>query len=83
MTRHVSILRRKPRTRRERMLVRFHAAREGVSRKWARLHSHRRRRAAQRRARELFLHLGHRLHPEPVEPIVPASRRRPHIHYHR
>ena len=66
---HVSILHRKPRTRRERMLIRFHTAREGVGRRWRRLHARRHARNAQRQAQELFLHLGHRLHAEPVVPV--------------
>jgi len=77
---HVSILHRRPRTRRERMLIRFHAAREGVSRRWARLHARRHARDAQRQAQELFLHLGQRLHPEPA---VPVRRGRLHVRHHR
>ena len=77
---HVSILHRKPRTRRERMLLRFHATREGIGRRWTRLHSRRRARNAQRQAQELFLHLSQRLHPEPV---VPVRRGRLHVRHHR
>jgi len=77
---HVSILHRKPRTRRERMLIRFHTAREGVGRRWGRLHARRHARNAQRQAQELFLHLGHRLHPEPA---VPVRRGRLHVRHHR
>ena len=80
MQHHVSILRRKPRTRRERMLVRFHATREGVGRRWSRLHARRHARNAQRRAQELFLHLGHRVHPEPA---VTGRRGRLHVRHHR
>ncbi len=77
---HVSLLHRTPRTRRERMLIRFHAAREGVDRRWARLHARRRARKARRQAQELFLHLGQRLHPEPV---VRVRRGRLHVRHHR
>ncbi len=77
---HVSITHRRPRTRRERMLIRFHAAREGIGRRWARLRSRRRARNAQRQAQELFLHLSQRLHPAPA---VPVRRGRLHVRHHR
>jgi len=83
VARHAVILRRKPRTRRDRMLVRLHAAREGVDRRWERLRHRRSHRVAQRRAQELFLQLGHRLHLEAAEPAVPARRGRLHMRHHR
>jgi hypothetical protein len=83
LARHAVTLRRKPRTRRERMLVRLHATREEVGRRWERLRHRRSHRVAQRRAQELFLQLGHRLHPEAAEPAVPARRGRLHVRYHR
>jgi hypothetical protein len=83
VVRHVSILRRKPRTRRDRMLVRLHAVREGANRRWGRHRRHRRRRAAQLRVQELFLQLEQRLHPEPHEPVARARHRRPQIRFDR
>jgi len=81
VSRHVSILHRKPRTRRERMRSRLHSAQKGLSDRFARLHARRRTRAAQHRVQELFLHLGHEGQPEP------APRRgrphMPHIRHHR
>lgn len=79
MPRRFSFLHRKPRSRRDRMLIRLHAARDGASRRWARLQSNRRTRATRRRAQELFLHLGHRAEPAAVEPLVQARRVRPHV----
>ncbi len=83
MARHAVILRRKPRTRRDRVIARLHAAREGADRRWERLRHRRSHRVAQRRAQELFLLLGHRLHPEAADAVVPARRGRLHIRYHR
>ena len=73
MSRHVSILHRTPRTRRDRLRARLESVHNGLSARWARLHARRRTGAAQHRAQELFLHLGREAHPGPT-----ARRGHPH-----
>jgi hypothetical protein len=79
-----SILHRKPRTRRERMLARFHAVRDDVGRRWQRLRHEQRRRTDHARAQKLFLQLGHKPHPRAdlvVERARHARHARPHLRH--
>ena len=80
--RHASILHRKPRTRRDRALVRLHAIRESGRRRWDRLRRNRRLRAAHARAEDVFVQLGHSLRPESHEPVTPARHRWPRVRHH-
>lgn len=59
MTRRASILHRKPRTRRERLLARFHGVREDAHQRWRRLHHRQEHRADHARVQKLFLQLSH------------------------
>jgi len=78
VTRRVRILRRKPRSRRDRVVVRLHAVRDDTSRRWKRLRRPRRRDSARLRAQELFVQLAEKVHLEP-EPSARARPGRPHI----
>lgn len=75
MTR-VHIPHRKPRTLRGRLLARYHAVREDVSRRRQRLRHKRRHRAAHARMQKLFLQLQHRPHPHAG--LVVERTRHPH-----
>ncbi len=57
MTHRFSILHRKPRTRRDRMLARFHGVRADAHRRWRRLRHRQEHRAHHARVQELFLQL--------------------------
>ena len=72
MNRHVLILRRRPPTRRERVVARLQSVRPAASRRWARLRHPRRRREAQRLAQALFLQMTEKMSLEPQ----PAGRTR-------
>lgn len=80
MTRHVSILHRKPRTRRERLVARLHAVRSDARLGWRRLLHRRQRRAHHARLQQLFLQLGHR-HPQAAPAVEPTRRARPHLRH--
>jgi len=80
VTRTLSVWRRKPRTRRDRMLARLHAVGTREDASVGRLRRNRRRRTSRLRAQELFRQLGHLLHREGAEPARGPRRRlaRPH-----
>jgi hypothetical protein len=73
----VPIPHRKPRTLREQAQARLHAVRHDVGRRWQRLRSRRRHRAAHARMQRVFLELRHRPHPH-ADNVVERARR-PHL----
>ena len=75
MTRHASILHRKPRTRRGRVLARFHGVRNDANRRWRRLRHRHERSADHAKVQKLFLQLSHTARP-PADPGVQKSRSR-------
>lgn len=83
MTRRASILHRKPRTRRERMLSRLHAVRDDLRRRWQRLRHQQRRRTDHARMQKLFLQLGHKAHPRTDLVVERTRHTRPHLRHPR
>ena len=81
--RRTSILHRKPRSRRDRVLFRLDAALESGRRRWHRLRSNRRLRAAHARAEHMFVELGKGLGHQDRRVVTPAGRRHPHLRHHR
>ena len=75
MTRSVSILHRKPRGRRERMLARFRGVRDDAHRRWRRLRHRQAHRADHARVQRLFLQLSHTARAAD-EPVVEKSHNR-------
>ena len=82
MTRRVRILHRKPRSRRDRVVVRLRVVRDDAGRAWRRLGRSRRRDSALLRAQELFVQLAEKVHLEP-EPSARARPGRLHVRHHR
>lgn len=81
MTRRSLIPHRKPRTRRERMLARFHAVRDDARRRWQRLRGQLRRRTEHARAQKLFLQLGHKPHLRADLVLERTRHARPHLRH--
>ena len=79
---HATILRRRPRTRRDRALAQVHAVRQDAESRWKRFRHARHHRAVQRRARDLFTELGQALD-EFSEPAARTHHKRLHARRHR
>ncbi len=80
MTRLASILRRRPRTRRERLVARLQAVRSDARLGWERLRRRRQRRTHHTRLQKLFLQLGLG-HPQAAPAMEPTRRARPHVRH--
>ncbi len=83
MTRRSPILHRKPRTRRERLLARFHAVRDDARRLVQRLRGRLPHRTEHARAQKLFLQLGHKPHLRADLVVERTRRARPHLRHPR
>jgi len=79
--RRASILHRKPRTRRERMLARFHAVRDDARRRWERMRHQQQCRTEHARVQKLFLQLGHKPAPRADLIVERARHVRPHLRH--
>lgn len=83
MTRLVTFLHRKPRTRRERLLLQLQSVRDGARERWERLRHYRRRRADCARAEALFVQLGRKPHPRADRLVERARHTRLHLQHPR
>jgi hypothetical protein len=75
VTRQAWILRRRPQTRRERMVARIETVRDGAGRTIRRISLRPRPRTATEQARELFAQLGHAVQREPQATPKPRLAR--------
>ena len=78
MTRLATLLHRKPRTRRERLLLRLQPVRDAARTRWDHVRRYRRRRADRARVEALFLQLGRKPHHHADRP----DGRAPHMRLH-
>ena len=83
MTRLMTFLHRRPRSRRERLLLRLQSVPDGARKRWKGFRHHRRRLAARARAEELFLQLGRKPHPRADRPVERARHTRLHLQHPR
>ncbi len=81
MTRRSLIPHRKPRTRRERLLARFHAVRGDARRLVRRQRGRLRHRTEHARTQKLFLHLGHKPQLRAGLVVGRTRRARPHLRH--
>ena len=83
MTRLVTFLHRRPRTRRERLLLRLQSAPDGARKRWEVFRHHRRHRAAHARVEALLLQLGRNPDHSSARPVGLARHRRLHLQHPR